>query len=135
MANQDLKKIINRETILYTLFGLLTSVLNIIIFKLLLILQWDYKMANLVTLLIVKLSAYICNKNFVFCSKTESLIELIKEFSRFVIARGLTMLIDYFGLILFVEVLKGDKMLSKCFLTGFVIVLNYFIGKKHVFVK
>ena len=128
-----LKKIINRETILYGIFGVLTSLLNIVLFKALLMLSVEYKIANFFTLIVVKLAAYICNKNFVFQSRTGSWIELIKEFGRFVIARGATMLIDYFGLIALVELCNFDKMISKVFITVLVIVINYFVGKKHVF--
>ena len=43
------------------------------------------------------------------------------------------MLIDYFGLIALVEICGFDKIISKIFLTVLVIVINYFVGKKHVF--
>ncbi len=128
-----LGKIINRETVLYGIFGVLTSLLNIALFKILLILSVEYKIANFFTLIVVKLVAYICNKNFVFQSKTGDWIELAKEFGRFIIARGTTMLIDYFGLIALVEICGFDKIISKIFLTVLVIVINYFVGKKHVF--
>lgn len=128
-----LKKIVNRETVLYGIFGVLTSLLNIVLFKVLLMFSVEYKIANFFTLIVVKLAAYICNKNFVFQSRTGSWIELIKEFGRFVVARGATMLIDYFGLIVLVEICSFDKMISKVFVTVLVIVINYFVGKKHVF--
>ncbi|RGY94713.1 GtrA family protein [Clostridium sp. AM58-1XD] len=128
-----LLKMINRETVSYGLFGVLTSALNVGLFQLLLWCNLDYKYANLITLVIVKLIAYVCNKNFVFHSKTGSYMGLVKEFCRFVVARGLTMIIDYAGLIIMVELLMCDKFLSKCFITAFVIIINYFIGKKHVF--
>ena len=118
---------------LYGIFGVLTSLLNIALFKILLILSVEYKIANFFTLIVVKLVAYICNKNFVFQSKTGDWIELAKEFGRFIIARGTTMLIDYFGLIALVEICGFDKIISKIFLTVLVIVINYFVGKKHVF--
>ena len=128
-----LGKIINRETVLYGIFGVLTSLLNIALFKILLMLSVEYKIANFFTLIVVKLVAYICNKNFVFQSKTGNWIELAKEFGRFIIARGATMLIDYLGLIALVEICGFEKMPSKIFLTVLVIVINYFVGKKHVF--
>lgn len=127
-----LKRIVNRETVLYGIVGIGTSLLNVILFQILSI-KLDYRYANLITLIIVKLAAYICNKNFVFQSHTANLKELAGEFSRFVIARGATMLIDYFGLILMVELLGMQKLFSKCFVTVLVIVINYFVGKKHVF--
>ena len=134
MKNKVLK-IVNRETISYAFFGVLTSVLNIVLFHILTEKQMDYKYANIITLIVVKLVAYVCNKNFVFQSKTENMFELCKEFVRFVIARGVTMLVDYFGLIAMVEILSMDQMISKCILTVVVIVLNYVLGKRHVFKK
>lgn len=127
------KKFLNRETILYTFFGVMTSALNVVLFKLLLMAKMEYKVANIITLVIVKVTAYICNKNFVFRSHCKNFIELLKEVFRFIIARGATMLIDYFGLIFMVEVLNRSKVPSKIFITVFVIIINYIIGKKHVF--
>lgn len=130
---KNLSKIINQEIVSYGIFGILTSCLNVGLFQFLVWCHLDYKYANFVTLIIVKLTAYICNKNFVFHSKTGSLMALVKEFGRFIIARGLTMIIDYVGLIIMVELFMCDKLLSKCIITVFVIFINYFIGKKHVF--
>lgn len=117
----------------YGFFGVLTSCLNIALFHVLVSFQMNYKYANFVTLVVVKLIAYLCNKNFVFHSKTGSVIELAKEFGRFLIARGITMIIDYIGLIFMVDVLTLNKLYSKCFVTILVIIINYFVGKKHVF--
>jgi putative flippase GtrA len=128
-----MKKFVNRETILYAVFGVATSVENVVLFKVLLMTSLEYKIANLITLIVVKVTAYICNKNFVFKSKCPNMIELLKEIWRFIVARGATMLIDYFGLIIMVELLHLPKMPSKVFLTVFVIVINYVIGKRHVF--
>lgn len=128
-----IKKVINRETILYGIFGVLTSLLNFFLFKALLSMGMDYKLGNLITLIVVKLTAYICNKNFVFKSHCESFFELCKEVFRFVFARGATALIDYFGLILLVEIFQFDKLYSKIFVTVLVIIINYVVGKKHVF--
>lgn len=134
-VNRLFARFVNRETMLYAVFGVLTSVLNVVLFRVLLWVHMEYKVANLLTLIVVKLAAYLCNKNFVFCSKCANMLELAKEFVRFLIARGATALIDYFGLILLVELFHADKMLSKVFITVFVIVINYVVGKKHVFKK
>ena len=128
-----IKKSINKETILYGIFGVATSVLNILLFRVLIIANVEYKIANLITLIVVKLAAYLCNKNFVFHSKCANFWELIKEFFRFLIARGATALIDYFGLIILVEAFDLNKTISKIFITVLVIIINYFVGKKHVF--
>jgi putative flippase GtrA len=55
------------------------------------------------------------------------------EFLRFVIARGATMLIDYFGLILLVEAMHVDKLIGKVIITAIVVVINYILGKGVVF--
>lgn len=127
------KKIVNRETILYGIVGVGTSVLNVTLFQLLLFFQMNYKIANFITLIIVKLAAYICNKNLVFQSKCNSWLELGAEFGRFVIFRGATMILDYVGLIVLVDFLHIDKLIGKCIVTVLVIIINYFTGKSHVF--
>ena len=126
-------KILKNEVFLYGIFGALTSFLNIILFQILIWLGLDYRYSNLITLMVVKLVAYVCNKNFVFRSRTESNLELIKEFLRFLVTRSATMLIDYIGLIFMAEILQVNKLISKCFITILVIIINYFLGKKHVF--
>lgn len=128
-----LSKVINKETILYTVFGILTSVLNVLLFQILLFLNFEYKVSNLISLVVVKITAYICNKNFVFKSKCSNLVSLYKEIFRFIIARGSIMLIDFFGLIIMVDFINFSKLPSKIFITILVVVLNYIIGKKHVF--
>lgn len=130
---RSFSKIINRETILYGFFGVLTSILNVVLFTALISVEIDYRIANFITLVITKLAAYICNKNWVFRSKTANFYDLAKEFGRFIIARGLTMILDYVGLIALVEFLNMDKVLGKVIITVLVIVINYFTGKSYVF--
>lgn len=130
------RKLLNREVILYGIFGILTSILNIVLYAYLSgNIGIDYKIANIITLIIVKLTAYVVNKLFVFQTKTENILELVKEFMRFVITRGLTMVVDFFGVIFFVEVLMIDSMISKIIFTIIVVILNYVFGKWHVFKK
>ncbi len=133
MFKKILKELTKKEVRLYAIFGVLTSVLNVALFWVLCQIGLVYFVANLITLIIVKLTAYICNKNFVFKSKCNNLSELSKEFGRFVIWRGLTMLLDYFGLIFLVEALGCDKTTSKIFVTILVIAINYITGKNRVF--
>ena len=130
---KKISKLISREVILYGVVGGFTTLLNIILFQLLIWLGMDYRYSNLITLIVVKFVAYLCNKNFVFHSKTGNYKELTKEFFRFLVTRSATMLIDFIGLVFMAEVLQVNKLMSKCIITLLVIVLNYFLGKKHVF--
>ncbi len=129
------RKIINRETALYLLCGIGTMLLNIFVFWAGLKLNVDYRYANITALIITKLAAYLCNKVFVFQSHCKNFTALLLEFLRFLASRGFTMILDYFGLILMLEVLHTLQMASKIFITAVVVVINYFLGKKCVFIN
>jgi len=129
-----LKKIINHETIMYGIFGVFTTIINIGLYQILLYYGIQYSYSNLIALVITKITAYVVNKLFVFNSKTNNLLELLKELWRFVVSRGFTMLIDYFGLIFLVEVFELNKSTCKYIITIVVVIINYFLSKKHVFV-
>lgn len=128
-----MNKFLNKETLMYAIVGCFTTILNVLLFKALVELDWNYKLANIVTIITVKITAYVCNKNIVFKSHCESLVALIREMIRFIVYRGLSALIDYFGLIFAVEILKGDKIISKIIVSVAVITINYLTGKKAVF--
>ena len=130
-----MKKILTAEIVSYGCFGVLTTILNLVLYQALVMSGMEYIIANLITLIVVKLTAYIVNKVFVFKSKSKSWIALCKEFLLFVLTRGLTGLIDFFGLIFAVEILGLDKIISKYILQIVLIVLNYILGKVIVFIK
>lgn len=127
------RNFINRETVLYALFGFLTFIISGAIFQGLIHFGIDYKISNIFSLILGKLFAYIMNKLVIFQSKNSTFFEFCKEFARFLFARGLTGLIDYFGVIVAVEILKQNKVISKYFFMIIVILLNYLLGKKVVF--
>lgn len=134
-CRNTLKKVLNPETIYYVVFGVLTTILGVAVYRILLYVGMGYQYANLISLIIGKLAAYLCNKLFVFKVHQNSFVELLKEFGRFVVARGTTFFIDYFGVIFAVEVLHGDKVISKYFFAVLVLILNYIFGKLVVFKK
>ena len=123
-----------RELFRYAVFGAATTVVNIAVYQLLLLFL-DYRISNLIAILASKLFAFVTNKRFVFRSRCHSLRELLGEILRFILARGATGLLDYFGLILAVEVFRLDRVWSKYGLQALVIVLNYVLGKKAVFIS
>lgn len=125
----------NRELISYVIFGVTTTAVNIIIFQLLYSCGIDYKWANLVALILGKAYAYVTNKLFVFRSHCDGWAELMKEFIRFVVARGVTGLVDYFGMIIAVEVWGLSALVTKYFLQILIIILNYVFSKWTVFIK
>lgn len=122
-----------KEIFLYGVGGIGTTILNVVTYQLLL-LAIDYKSANLIAIVFTKLAAYIWNKNLVFRSHCKNFKDFVAEFIRFVLARGFTGLIDYFGVIFAVEILSANKVYSKYALTIIVIIINYILGKKAVFI-
>ncbi len=130
-----LKKVLNPETMRYAFWGVVTMIIGVAVYQGLLFLGMNYRLANLISLVVGKLSAYLCNKFFVFKVFQNSFTEWLKEFGRFIVARGATFLIDYFGVIIAVELLHWDKVISKYFFVILVLILNYIFGKAIVFKK
>jgi len=127
------RTLLNRETISYASFGVLTTLVNISVFEFFLLTGSDYRAANLIALITSKLFAYVVNKLFVFKTKTGSFGGLMKEFGRFALARGGTMLVDWVGLIILVSLLGLSEHIGKVIVTVVVIILNYVLGKFLVF--
>ncbi len=136
IVSKILKKVISREFITYGIFGVLTTLVNILIFKLLFEdFAIAYGLANIIAVLSAKVFAYITNKLFVFRSHCANGKELFIEIIKYVFARGFTGLIDIFGMFFAVEVLQADEMITKYIIQVVVIILNYILGKKVVFKK
>lgn len=121
-----------RELISYVIFGVATTAVNIGLYQIFLLFV-DYKISNLIAIIGAKIFAYLVNKIFVFRTKCGGIRELFGEIIRFVLARGFTGLMDYFGLIFLVEVMQYDESYSKYAIQIIVIALNYVFGKKMVF--
>ena len=140
-----LKKMINKETILYLIFGITVTVLNIILFYLFVnVWKMSTGLGNILDTIICILFQYFTNRIWVFESKNNGK-EAIKEFIQFRWARGLTAIIDQIFVVVGVDffVAKyisysqqgifsvGIKILSNII----VIVLNYIFSKLFVFNK
>ncbi|MDR2884240.1 MAG: GtrA family protein [Deferribacteraceae bacterium] len=129
------RKLVNRETLTYIISGVGVGIVNIGLFQILTAIHMDYRWANLIAIISARVFAYIMNKWLVFCNRSASVSELVKEILRFVYARGFTGLLDYFGLILAVELFHFDQNISKYLITIVVIALNYLLAKYVVFSK
>lgn len=122
-----------KETIAYLFWGVASSVLNIVLYALLVFAGINYQFANFVTLITVKIFCYVTNKLFVFRTSCKNIRELLAEFAKFFAARMMTFMMDYFGLILLVEEIGVNKLVSKVFLAVTVIIVNYCVSKAFVF--
>lgn len=136
LIRKILKKVFSREFITYGVCGVLTTLVNILAFKLLFEnLAIAYGIANIIAVLSAKLFAYLANKLVVFRSHCANMKELLIEIMKYVFARGFTGLVDIGGMFFAVEVLQADEMITKYVIQVIVIVLNYVLGKSVVFNK
>ena len=123
----------HKEFISYAFFGVVTTLLHILLFWFLTKIGIKYYIANIITLITIKALAYIINKIFVFKTKCKNKKELLKEIIKYTFSRLFTMVIDYFGLILLVEVFKMDELIGKVLVLILVVIINYFLCKKYVY--
>lgn len=122
-----------KEAARYLFWGVMTVLLNY--FSYLLLKQFmAYQMANLFSIILTKVFAYCTNKKFVFQTKT-GFREQINEIIRYILGRGFTGVVDFFGLIFLVNVLSVDDRCGKMVMIVITTALNYILGKLFVFRK
>lgn len=127
------KRILTKEIILYIIFGLHTTIINLASFYIMnSIFKWEENISNFVAILLAVLVAYITNKDLVFHSQAKDTKEKIKEFARFILGRTFTMLIEFVGGLLLFK-LPIPNIVTKIGLTIIVIILNFFISKFFAF--
>jgi putative flippase GtrA len=124
-----------KEPILYVVFGVLTTLVNLLVYHLALGLGLSYAIGNTVAFVVSILFAYVTNKIVVFESKHSGFTALVSEFAKFIAARLSTFVMEMVGLWVFIDWLGFDEWLPKYIMTVLVIVLNYFLSKWVVFKK
>ncbi len=142
-VNESLKKVFSRETVTYLIFGFLTTVINLLAFKIFdsiigndsIFGKYGYQIANFIAWVLSVMFAYITNKLWVFESKSFKAKVLIKEIISFVGARVASYFIEVGGLWLLVTYVGIGKMISKILIAVFVIIFNYVFSKLIIFKK
>ena len=128
-----IKKLLTREVILYVLFGILTTIVNLGSFYIMnSLFHWNENISNLIAILLAVLFAYITNKDLVFHSGAETIKEKIMEFIRFMAGRAFTMIVEFVGGLILFE-LPIPNIITKMGLTVIVVILNFFISKFFAF--
>lgn len=144
-VKEMIKKVCTKEVITYIIFGVLTTIVNIVISYLLkAIWQVEGNLASTIGIICSILFAYITNKIWVFESKAKGMKENAIEFVKFILGRAFTMLIEIVGVFvlndgihLFYGMLTDNMayLINKCMITVIVIILNFFISKFFAFKK
>jgi len=123
-----------REMINYLIFGVLTTLVNVIVFYIFdTILGLPYLIANAVSIIVSILFAYVTNKRYVFESKAIIWQEQLKEFLLFIGVRAGTGIFDMLSMWIFVSLLHIDTNFAKLLTQFVVVVLNYAFSKLVVF--
>lgn len=125
----------SRELISYVFWGVMSFLVNMGLFRLLLYVGVEYWITNIITIIFLKFFVFTTNKLFVFKTKTNSFGALLKEFLKFLGSRIFTNLLDYFGLILMVEVFGWDAFYCKLAIQVVITVVNYIFSKYFIFKK
>ena len=148
-----LKKLVNRETISYLIFGILTTLVNFAVFWLMD--DWFgssskavVMLNNAVAFVAAVLFAYVTNKLFVFESKSWSGKTLLREVPAFFGARLFSFGIEELLLLFSLSVVHagdyvmklgtlsiGGVKVAKVLISVVTVVLNYVFSKLFIFKK
>lgn len=122
-----------KEIIMYLIFGILTTVVNIVVYFIASnVLNINYLISNATAWFLSVLFAYVTNKLYVFESSSK---EFIKEIVAFFSSRLATGILDMFLMWLFVTVASLNDVVVKIFVNILVIIMNYIFSKLFVFRK
>lgn len=131
-----IKKFCSKEVILYVVFGVLTTVINIGSFYVLTnFIHLEENLANAISIVIAVLVAYFTNRKMVFNSTASNFKENLVEFFKFMLGRAFTMVVEFVGFFLMFNLIGISELISKTFITVLVIILNFFISKFFAFKK
>ncbi|MDS1029676.1 GtrA family protein [Bacillota bacterium LX-D] len=122
-----MKRLLNISA--YLVFGVLTTVINIVSYKICLDLNLDYRVSAFLAFILAVAFAFVTNRKYVFVGQAS----IWQEAAAFLGVRILTFLVNLVGLIFLVQFLQIDKFISQILINVVIIVLNYVLSKYFVF--
>lgn len=136
--SQLLKKVLNKEVIMYLIFGVLTTIVSLLVYYgcIYTFLNPEnavqLQIANIISWIAGVAFAYITNRKFVFESNEAN---QLKEISKFVTSRLATLFLDMIIMFIGVTCLHGNDKIVKLISQVLVIIGNYIFSKLFVFKK
>lgn len=127
-----------KHIILYLLFGVLTTLVNVVVYWICShIIALSTMTSTIIAWILAVLFAYLTNRKLVFDSDAASKQDVIKECLSFFLARLATGVVDWMCMFIFVDVLMLNEidMIIKLAANILVIILNYVASKMIVFRK
>ena len=128
-----IKELYANDVIRYIFFGGCTTVVNLASFFFLRQAGLQREIANVISVILAIVFAYVVNSKFVFLDKCETLKDHIRPFCKFVGARLSTMVIEVGGVWFFAEIVHLNDMVGKLIIQFVVMALNYVFSKFLVF--
>lgn len=122
-----------KALILYGIFGVTTTIINVVSYALLLFIGINVQIAVVVSWLLAVIVAYFTNRVWVFNSGAVTKLELLREFISFMLARLATLVVEMVIIWFGVQLLNQDPIVWKIIDNIVVIILNYIISKLIVF--
>lgn len=126
-------KMYENDVIRYIFWGGCTTLVNLVSFYLMRIAGLPLMAANIISIILAILFAYVVNSRFVFHDSCETLKDHIQPFVKFISARLVTMVIEVGGVWLLVVVMGFHDMVAKFCTQFLVLVLNYIFSKFLIF--
>lgn len=125
-----------KKIFLYLIFGVLTTLINIITYLLLTrTFSVNIYLSNAIAWIISVLFAFVTNKTLVFESKDKSGKTVTREIISFFACRIMSLGIDMASMYAMVTILKWNDFVGKIIANVIVIILNYVFSKLLVFRK
>ena len=122
---------IDRELILYVVFGAFTFFVNLISYFFFAdVLGTNYLVSNAIAWFLSVLFAYVTNRIWVFESKSPNILKEMSLFFFFFLFSGV---VDMLLMYTFIDLLVFDSSISKIVVQIIVIILNYIFSKLIVF--
>ena len=128
-----IKKLYENDVVRYIFFGGCTTLVNLVSFFLFRKLGIPLNPANIASIILAILFAYVVNSKYVFQDKCENLKEHIRPFCKFISARLVSMVVEVGGVWHLVEILHMNEMMGKFLTQVIVLVMNYIFSKFFVF--
>lgn len=124
-----------KEQILYLVFGVLTTLVNLVSYFLCRSIAFTVAGATIIAWFIAVLFAFVTNKLFVFESRVKTFRQLLFQIAEFFGCRLFTGLLDLGIMYLTVELLSFYEPAMKIISNVVVVVLNYVFSKLIIFKK
>lgn len=131
-----IKKLFENDKIRYLFAGGCTTLVNFIVFfSLRLLTHINRNTCNVIAIIMAIIFAYFINKIFVFQSKTEGTLNMIREAVSFGAARLFSMGIEVLSFAVLCDSFRLNEIISKVIVQVIIVVVNYVFSVLFVFNK